>query len=84
MEFKVKEVTKEEKSRVEVENELLKKHEEKFEDSGEEKVDVDKDQALSAQYGIRNIPTIIKVSTGGKLVGNQTAEAIRALYNYGD
>ncbi len=42
MEFKVKEVTKEEKSRVEVENELLKKHEEKFEDSGEEKVDVDK------------------------------------------
>ena len=42
MEFKVKEVTKEEKSRVEVENELLKKHEEKFEDSGNEKVDVDK------------------------------------------
>jgi len=42
MEFKVKEVTKEEKSRVEVENELLKKHEEKFEDSGDEKVDVDK------------------------------------------
>ena len=33
MEFKVKEVSKEEKSRVEVENELLKKHEEKFEDS---------------------------------------------------
>ena len=33
MEFKVKEVTKEEKSRVEVENELLKKHEEKFEDT---------------------------------------------------
>jgi hypothetical protein len=42
MEFKVKEVLKEEKSRVEVENELLKKHEEKFEDSGDEKVDVDK------------------------------------------
>jgi len=42
MEFKVKEVTKEEKSRVEVESELLKKHEEKFEDSGEEKVVVDK------------------------------------------
>ncbi len=33
MEIKVKEVSKEEKSRVEVENELLKKHEEKFEDS---------------------------------------------------
>jgi hypothetical protein len=42
MEFKVKEVTKEEKSRVEVESELLKKHEEKFEDSGEQKVVVDK------------------------------------------
>jgi|TARA_B110000211_G_scaffold70906_1_gene82108 thioredoxin 1 len=45
-----------------------------------QKVDVDKDQALSAQYGIRSIPTILKVSTGGKLVGNQTAEAIRALH----
>ena len=42
MEFKVKEVTKEEKSRVEVENELLKKHEEKFEDSGKEEGAVDK------------------------------------------
>ena len=45
-----------------------------------QKVDVDKDQALSAQYGIRSIPTILKVSTGGKLVGNQTAEAVRALH----
>jgi len=49
-----------------------------------QKVDVDQDKTLSAQYGIRSIPTIVKVSTGGKLVGNQTAEAIRALYNYGD
>tara|TARA_R110001592_G_scaffold151159_1_gene377383 strand:- start:35 stop:1177 length:1143 start_codon:yes stop_codon:yes gene_type:complete len=45
MEFKVKEVTKEEKSRVQVETEMLKKHEEKFEDTssdnnGIEKVDM--------------------------------------------
>ena len=45
-----------------------------------QKINVDNDQALSAQYGIRSIPTILKVSTGGKLVGNQTAEAIRALH----
>ena len=49
-----------------------------------QKVDVDQDQALSAQYGVRNIPTIIKVDASGnageRLVGNQTAEAIRALY----
>ena len=32
MEFKVKEINKEEKSRVEVEVDLLKKHEEKFEE----------------------------------------------------
>tara|TARA_B100000767_G_scaffold213232_1_gene200535 strand:+ start:1389 stop:1634 length:246 start_codon:yes stop_codon:yes gene_type:complete len=49
-----------------------------------QKVDVDQDKTLSAQYGIRSIPTIVKVSTGGKLVGNQTADAIRALYNYGE
>ena len=52
MEFKVKEVTKEEKSRVEVENELLKKHEEKFEDSDvkeetqPEKIDLNKSAKL--------------------------------------
>ena len=49
-----------------------------------QKVDVDQDQALSAQYGVRNIPTIIKIDASGnaseRLVGNQTAEAIRALY----
>ena len=49
-----------------------------------QKVDVDKDQALSAQYRVRNIPTIIKIEASGnageRLVGNQTAEAIRALY----
>ena len=42
MEFKVKEVTKEEKSRVEVETEMLKKHEEKFEDSSDEDDGIDR------------------------------------------
>jgi len=49
-----------------------------------QKVDVDKDQSLSAQYGVRNVPTLIKIdasgNAGARLVGNQTAEAIRALY----
>ena len=49
-----------------------------------QKVDVDQDQALSAQYGVRNIPTIIKIDASGnaseRLVGNQTVEAIRALH----
>ena len=49
-----------------------------------QKVDVDQDQALSAQYGVRSIPTIIKIDASGnageRLVGNQTAEAIKALY----
>ena len=51
-----------------------------------QKVDVDQDQALSAQYGVRNIPTIIKIDASGnageRLVGNQTVEAIRALAVY--
>jgi thiol-disulfide isomerase/thioredoxin len=49
-----------------------------------QKVDVDNDQALSAQYGVRNVPTLIKIdasgNAGARLVGNQTAEAIRTLY----
>ena len=49
-----------------------------------QKVDVDNDQSLSAQYGVRNVPTLIKIdasgNAGARLVGNQTAEAIRALY----
>ena len=40
MEFKVREVTKEEKSRVEVENDLLKAHEEKYQDSKEKIKDI--------------------------------------------
>ena len=42
MEFKVREVTKEEKSRVEVENDLLKAHEEKYQDSDANEPSIDK------------------------------------------
>ena len=49
-----------------------------------QKVDVDQDQALSTQYGVRSVPTIIKIDASGnageRLVGNQTADAIKALY----
>ena len=49
-----------------------------------QKVDVDQDQALSAQYGVRSIPTLVKIdangNAGARLVGNQTADAIKALY----
>jgi thiol-disulfide isomerase/thioredoxin len=49
-----------------------------------QKVDVDDDQSLSAQYGVRNVPTLIKIdasgNAGARLVGNQTADAIRSFY----
>tara|TARA_R100001377_G_scaffold67004_1_gene42292 strand:- start:7 stop:249 length:243 start_codon:yes stop_codon:yes gene_type:complete len=48
-----------------------------------QKVDVDHDQTLSAQYSVKSIPTLIKIDQNGnvigRLMGNQTAEAIRAL-----
>jgi thioredoxin 1 len=49
-----------------------------------QKVDVDSNSDLSAQYGIRNIPTMVKIDNGGseqgRLTGNQTAEAIIQFY----
>ena len=49
-----------------------------------QKVDVDHDQTLSAQYSVKSIPTLIKIDQNGnvigRLMGNQTAEAIRTLY----
>ena len=49
-----------------------------------QKVDVDQDQALSAQYGVRNIPTIIKIDASGNagesFVGHQPVAALRALH----
>ena len=50
-----------------------------------QKVDVDNDQALSAQYNVRNIPTLIKVDGSGnalgRLTGNQTEPAIMTWWN---
>jgi|TARA_R100001460_G_scaffold30904_1_gene60982 thioredoxin 1 len=50
-----------------------------------EKVDVDSNHDLSAQYGVRNIPTLILLDengeTKGRLVGLQTKDQILNFYN---
>jgi|TARA_B110000977_G_scaffold199991_1_gene289034 thioredoxin-like negative regulator of GroEL len=50
-----------------------------------QKIDVDNNQPLSAQYSVRNVPTLIKVDSAGnelgRLVGNQTAPAIMTWWN---
>ena len=49
-----------------------------------QKVDIDNNQALSTQYSVRSVPTLIKIDQSGneisRLVGNQTADAIKSLY----
>tara|TARA_R100000482_G_scaffold109066_1_gene51324 strand:- start:51 stop:302 length:252 start_codon:yes stop_codon:yes gene_type:complete len=49
-----------------------------------QKIDVDQDNNMSAQYGVRNVPTLIKVDSNGvevgRLVGNQSAEVIKEWY----
>ena len=49
-----------------------------------QKIDVDQDNNMSAQYGVRNVPTLIKVDSNGvevgKLVGNQSADVIKEWY----
>jgi len=49
-----------------------------------EKIDVDNNQDLPIQYGVRNIPTLVLVENGeavGRLVGVQSKEAILNFYN---
>ena len=49
-----------------------------------EKVDVDNNQDLSIQYGVRNVPTLVLVENGeavGRLVGVQSKEQILNFYN---
>ena len=50
-----------------------------------QKVDVDNDTELSAKYGIRNVPTLVKVDASGnevsRLVGNSPLEKIQSWYN---
>jgi len=49
-----------------------------------EKIDVDNNQDLSIQYGVRNVPTLVLVDNNeavGRLVGVQSKEAILEFYN---
>jgi|TARA_R110000851_G_scaffold332169_1_gene507628 thioredoxin 1 len=50
-----------------------------------QKVNVDNDQELSTKYGIRNVPTLVKVNSNGdeldRLVGAQPLEQIKNWYN---
>ncbi len=49
-----------------------------------EKIDVDNNQDLSIEYGVRNIPTLVLVENGeakGRLVGIQSKESILNFYN---
>ena len=49
-----------------------------------EKIDVDNNQDLSIQYGVRNVPTLVLVENGeavGRLVGVQSKDAILEFYN---
>ena len=49
-----------------------------------EKIDVDNNQDLSIQYGVRNVPTLVLVENEeavGRLVGVQSKEAILEFYN---
>ena len=49
-----------------------------------EKIDVDNNQDLSIQYGVRNIPTLILVENGeavGRLTGLQQKDQIIEFYN---
>tara|TARA_Y100000996_G_C22017028_1_gene435144 strand:+ start:173 stop:421 length:249 start_codon:yes stop_codon:yes gene_type:complete len=50
-----------------------------------DKIDVDDNHEMSAQYGVRNIPTLILLDetgeTKGRLVGLQTKDQILNFYN---
>jgi thioredoxin-like negative regulator of GroEL len=50
-----------------------------------QKVNVDEDSTLSAKYGIRNVPTLVKVDASGnevsRLVGNNPLDKIQSWYN---
>ncbi len=50
-----------------------------------QKVDADTDTEIVAKYGIRNIPTVLKVNTNGdllgKFVGVKTEQQVKDFYN---
>ena len=49
------------------------------------KIDVDGNQDLSMKYGVRNVPTLVKVDGNGnevsRLVGNNPLDKIQNWYN---
>ena len=51
-----------------------------------QKVNVDEDTELSAKFGVRNVPTLIRVNDlgqeiGGRIVGVRSTEDIKNWYN---
>ncbi|MDA9309687.1 thioredoxin family protein [bacterium] len=50
-----------------------------------QKVDVDNDTELSTKYGIRNVPTLVKIDASGneisRIVGNRPLIEIKDWYN---
>jgi len=49
-----------------------------------DKIDVDSNTDLSAQYGVRGVPSLVLLENGeeiGRLVGVQSKEAILEFYN---
>tara|TARA_B110000003_G_scaffold102241_1_gene104449 strand:- start:147 stop:392 length:246 start_codon:yes stop_codon:yes gene_type:complete len=51
-----------------------------------QKVNVDEDNTLSAQYGVRNVPTLLKIDSTGqevgqRIVGVQSKESVINWYN---
>jgi len=50
-----------------------------------QKINIDNDTELSAKYGVRSVPTLIKVDANGneisRLVGNNPLEKIQNWYN---
>ena len=49
-----------------------------------QKIDVDRDLKLASQYGVKNVPTLVKIDASGnalgRLVGNQTATDIKSWF----
>jgi thioredoxin-like negative regulator of GroEL len=50
-----------------------------------QKINVDEDSTLSAKFGIRNVPTLVKVDANdnevSRLVGNNPLDKIKSWYN---
>tara|TARA_B100000780_G_scaffold265023_1_gene220129 strand:- start:34 stop:276 length:243 start_codon:yes stop_codon:yes gene_type:complete len=50
-----------------------------------QKINIDNDTELSAKYGVRSVPTLIKVDANGneisRLVGNNPLDKIQSWYN---